>query len=135
MLANAEVKWAVLKAVDVFFDHIANGRLHESVACFTDDADITLIGSEAGELAVGAARIRALLADVYARPYRVLFRFSDRRVSAHGNVAWFTGEGTFRLSTGDEERPYRLSAVLERRGDRWLWQLFSGSEPHEAWPA
>jgi hypothetical protein len=46
-----------------------------------------------------------------------------------GNVAWVTGEGTYRLTTGGAELPYRLTAVLERRRDRWLWQVFSGSEP------
>ena len=129
MQANAETKWAVLKAVDTFFDHVANGRLRESLACFTEDVDIALIGCEHGELSIGAEAIRAHLAAIYARPYRVLFRFTERRVSALGSVAWFTGEGLYRHSTDDEERPYRLTAVLERRGDRWLWQLFSGSEP------
>ena len=53
----------------------------------------------------------------------------DRRVSAAGNVAWIMGEGTYTLSTGGEAFPYRLTGILERRRDRWLWQVFSGSEP------
>jgi ketosteroid isomerase-like protein len=129
MRAMAEVKWAVYKAADVLFDHIANGRLTPSVDCFTDDADVAMIGSEDGEVAIGPAAIRALFEALYKQPFRVIFSFPERRVSAHGNIAWFTAEGTFRLSTEDEERPYRLTGVLERRRDVWLWQLFSGSEP------
>ncbi len=129
MLANAEVKWAVYKAVDTLLEHIANGRLAESLACFTGDPDIALIGSEIGEVVVGPAALRAFLADLYARPYRVMFTLPERIVSAAGNVAWFTGEGTYSLSTGGDPSVYRLAGVLERRRERWLWQLFSGSEP------
>jgi len=129
MRALAEVKWGVLAAVDGLFDHIANGRHRETVESFTDDPDVMLIGSETGELAVGPEALRAFFADLYAQPYRVIFTLPERRVSAMGNVAWLTGEGTYRLSTGGEEKPYRLTAVLERRQERWLWQLFSGSEP------
>ena len=129
MIANAEVKWAVFKAVDTLLDHIANGRLRETVACFSDDADVALFGSEAGDRAIGSAAIRQHFADFYARPFRINFTFPDRRVSAHGNVAWFVGEGSYRLSTADSDMPYRLTGVFERRRDQWLWQLFCGSEP------
>lgn len=129
MLANAEVKWAVYNAVDALLDNIANGRFAESLACFTDDPDIALLGSEVGEVVVGPAALRAFFADLYARPYRIMFRLPERTVSAAGNVAWFTGDGTYRLSTGGDPSVYRLAGVLERRRERWLWQLFTGSEP------
>ncbi len=130
MLANAETKWAVLKAFNALIEHIANGRLRESMACFPEDADVALFGSEASDTSFGAEAIRAHLAEIYARPYRVLFDLQPGKVSAYGNVAWVTAEGTFYLSTEDERRRYRLSAIMERRGDRWLWQRFDGSEPH-----
>ncbi len=129
MRANAEAKWGVLKAVDALLDAIANGRFQESVDAFTGDEDAMLTGSEPGEIAIGPQALRAFFAGLYARPYRVIFTLPERRVSAMGNVAWLTGEGTYRMSTGGEEMPYRLTAVLERRQGRWLWQLFSGSEP------
>ena len=129
MLANAETKWGVLAAVDRLLDAIANGRQRELVEAFTGDDDAMLIGSEPGEIAIGPEALRAFFAELYARPYRVLFTLPERRVSAMGHVAWLTGEGTYRLSTGGEEMPYRLTAVLERRREQWLLQLFSGSEP------
>jgi ketosteroid isomerase-like protein len=129
MDANAEVRWAVFAAVDALLGHIANGRHRESIESFTGDADAMLIGSETGEVAVGPDALRSFFAELCARPYRVLFTLAERRVSASGNVAWVTGEGTYRLSTGGDSMPYRLTGVLERRRDRWLWQLFTGSEP------
>ena len=130
MLANAETKWAVLKSFNALVEHIANGRLNETLACFTEDADVSLFGSELSDTSLGASAIRQHMAEVYARPYRVLFDLQPGKVSSHGNVAWLTADGTLRLSTEDERRPYRLTGVFERRTDRWLWQLFSGSEPH-----
>jgi ketosteroid isomerase-like protein len=129
VLAKAEARWAVFKAVDALLDHIANGRKRESMACFSEDADAALVGSEVGEEAVGPEQLAAFFDELYARPYRVLFTLPERRVSLAGNVAWFTATGTYRLSTGGEPVPCRLTGVLERRRDQWLWQLFSGSEP------
>jgi ketosteroid isomerase-like protein len=129
MLANAETRWSVLAALDTLLGHIANGRLSETMACFTADADVTLLGSDLEDRCLGPEAIRAHFAALYAQPFRVLFDFPERRVSAHGHIAWLAAEGSYRLSNGDGEGPYRLAGVLERRQDRWLWQLFSGSEP------
>ena len=129
MLANAETKWAVLKVFGELIDHVANGRLNETMACFTDDADVSLYGSEEADTSLGAASIREHMAMLYARPYRILFDLQPGKVSAHGNVAWLTADGAVRRSTDDERRLYRLTAVFERRRGKWLWQVFSGSEP------
>jgi hypothetical protein len=129
MLANAETKWAVLKSFNALIEHIANGRLNERMACFSEDADVSLFGSERSDTSLGAGAIRQHMAEIYARPYRVLFDLQPGKVSSRGNVAWLTANGTLRLSTDDQRLPYRLTAVFERRVDRWLWQLFSGSEP------
>jgi len=129
MRAKAEARWGVLRAVDALLDHIANGRHRESVAAFSGDEDAMLIGPEPGEVAIGPAALSTFFAELYARPDRLIFTLPERRVSAMGTVAWLTGEGTYRLSTGGEERPFRLTAVLERRREVWLIQLFSASEP------
>lgn len=129
MRATAEVKWAVFKAIDTLLDNIANGRHAESVACFSGDDDVAIIGSEVGEVVVGPHALREFFAGLYARPYRILFTLPERQISASGNVAWFNGEGTYRISTEEGSSAYRLAGVLERRNGVWLWQLFSGSEP------
>ena len=129
MRAKAEATWGVLAAVDGLLDAIANGRHRESVDAFTGDEDAMLVGPEPGEVAIGPEALSAFFADLYARPDRLIFDLSERRVSAMGSVAWLTGEGTYRLSTGGADKPFRLVAVLERRRGVWLWQLFSASEP------
>lgn len=130
MLANAETRWAVFRAVDELLACIANGRHAETLACFTDDADVALFGAERGEVVRGQEALRSFFADLYAQEYRLLFTLEDRQVSAAGPVAWLTGEGTYRLSTGEGGGvPFRLIGVLERRREVWLWQVFSASEP------
>ena len=56
-----------------------------------------------------------------------------RRINASqlGDLAWFFADGQVVLSSGTEQRraPYRITGVLERHGDRWLWRQFHGSEP------
>ena len=110
MLAHAEVKWAVYKAIDDLLSHIADGRHPESVAAFTEDPDAAIYGSETGEAYVGPKSIRAFFADLYARPYRVIFTLPERTVSASGSVAWFTGEGTYRLMDAPETIGLELPA-------------------------
>ena len=129
MLANAETKWGVLRTFNALVEAIGNGRLNETMACFSDDADVALFGSEVAERSLGGAAIRQHMAELYARPYRILFDLTPGKVSAHGHVAWMTAEGTYRLSTDDASHPYRLTVVLERRREQWLLQLFSGAEP------
>ena len=129
MLANAETKWGVLKTFNALVEAIANGRLNETMACFTDDADVALYGSDLSDTSLGATAIRQHMAALYARPFRILFDLTPGKISALGPVAWLTADGTYRLSTEEADRPYRLSLVFERRRDQWLLQVFSGSEP------
>lgn len=130
MLANAETKWAVFRATDTLISAIGNGLHAETLACFTDDSDVSLFGADRGEAVRGPEALRAFFAGLYAEPYRLLFTLETRQVSAAGPVAWVTGEGTYALSTGEGGTiPFRLAGVLERRRDQWLWQMFSASEP------
>ncbi|MEJ0013076.1 MAG: nuclear transport factor 2 family protein [Bauldia sp.] len=129
MLANAETKWAVLKAFNALIDHIANGRLNETMACFSDHADVAFFGSEVGETAIGPEAVRTQFTAIYAQPFRVLFDLQPGKVSTQSNVAWLTADGTYRLSTDGERQPYRLTALMVRKEHHWLWQVFSGSEP------
>lgn len=128
MQAHAETKWGVLKTFDALIAAIANGRLNETMACFSEDPDVSLFGSEASDTSLGGAAIRAHMAAIYAKPFRILFDLTPGKVSAHGHVAWLTAEGSYRLSTEDVSRPYRLTLVFEKRREQWLVQLFSGSE-------
>jgi hypothetical protein len=129
VLAGAETKWAVLKTFNGLIEHIANGRLNETMACFSAEPDVALYGSEVSDVAIGPEAIRAHFAALYAKPFRVLFDLQPGKVSSQSNMAWLVADGTYRLSTEDADHPYRLAGLMVRRADQWLWQVFSGSEP------
>lgn len=53
-------------------------------------------------------------------------------VEVGGDIAFMTALGTARASgvlAGHDGTRYRLTGILLRTGDRWLWRVHHGSEP------
>jgi ketosteroid isomerase-like protein len=96
-----------------------------------DPSSALLIGSEDGEVASGRAEMTRLLTSVYALPVRIGWEWDEVAADASGDVAWVYAEGRLAMAgdSGVERKPYRMSGVLQRSNDRWLWRLFHGSEP------
>jgi ketosteroid isomerase-like protein len=87
----------------------------------TDDPTILLRGSDLGDVAEGAAAIRA-----HGERVGKSLRFHWRELDVHerGDVAWVNAEGTV------SQLPYRLTMVLLRNGDAdWRVHTFTGSVP------
>ena len=115
-------------ALGEFRAAVSQRRLEGVLSLFAPDADATLIGSSAGEIARGPLDLRSFLEQMFAGPQAVSWEWDDVSISAAGDVAWLWLEGALCLD-GRSERAYRISGVLERRQGRWLWSLFHGSEP------
>ena len=128
MQADAQTREEVLLTLAAFRSAISERRLEGALALFAPDADVTLIGSSAGELARGPLELRAFLERLLAGPETIGWEWDDVSISASGDVAWLWLEGGLVLD-GRSDRAYRISGVLERRSGRWLWTLFHGSEP------
>ena len=95
------------------------------------DADVVVVTSEE-PLLRGHEELVAFL-DRYVRgatTYSWEWRRHD--VSTSGSVAWLLAEGieTATSERGDERHPYRMTMLLERRGERWLLTHVHGSSPH-----
>jgi hypothetical protein len=111
------------------------GRLIRSRdLAFADEFDPTsflLVGSDAGEVASTRTEMEGLLASVYALPVRVSWQWEKVITKVAGDVALVFAEGHLVMSGSDEttRKPYRMSGVLQRSNDRWLWRLFHGAEP------
>jgi ketosteroid isomerase-like protein len=118
----------VFAAVDRFLEHLAEGRLEGAMECFAPDADIALYGSEVSEILIGPAALHGLLSKLTEGGGGPRFTLHARTLSARGDVAWFVAESEVAIGT-IRIKPYRIAGVLERRDGRWLWMLFSGSEP------
>jgi hypothetical protein len=128
MQADAATRSEVLLALGELRAAVAERRLEGVLTLFAPDADATLIGSDAGEIAVGPMSLRPFLEDLFDSPDTYSWEWDDVNVSCCGEVAWLWTDGAL-VVNGRSERPYRITGVLERRQGRWLWTLFHGAEP------
>ena len=107
------------------------GDLDEALGWCSDD--IVFIGSGEGEEAVGRDALPRMFAAL--APLSDGLQFSVAWESVHvevlGDVAVVLAWGQARIAGRgrDDTLRYRLTGVLVRRGDRWLWRVYHGSEP------
>jgi ketosteroid isomerase-like protein len=126
--ADAQTREEILWTLGELRAAVSERRIEGVLSLFAPDADTTLIGSSAGEIARGPLELRAFLERLFASPQTVGWEWDDVSVSAQGDVAWLWLEGALVLD-GRSDRAYRISGVLERRAGRWLWTFFHGAEP------
>jgi hypothetical protein len=122
------VEAELFTAIDRFFDHVADRRLEDTLACFAPDDDVALYGSEVSETVIGADALRRFFECLYRNSVGPRFRFGNRRATVRGEVAWFTAEAEVAIAE-QMIAPYRLTGILEYRGGKWFWRHFHGSEP------
>ncbi|MEJ2555862.1 MAG: nuclear transport factor 2 family protein [Anaerolineae bacterium] len=113
------------------FDDLVSTQNLQVLAEFAPGDEVLLVGSDAGEVATGRQELEAFFARIFARDTTFSWEWDRIDVSHAGDLAWFFAEGRVVLSTAKEQRraPYRITGVLERHGERWLWRQYHGSEP------
>ena len=129
----AAVQAEVRQALDQISERSARGDLSAVMALFDDEADILLVGSDKGEVFKGRAVMEGWLGQLY-RGNGFSWQMDRVDISSHGDTAWAFVEGKMHVRdklTGKLRfsTPYRFSAVMVKRGDRWAWRLFHGSAP------
>jgi ketosteroid isomerase-like protein len=130
MRSDAEVRSQVREVLERFDDLVSTQNL-QVLAEFAPGDEVLLVGSDAGEVATGRQELEAFFARIFARDTTFSWEWDRIDVSHAGDLAWFFAEGRVVLSTAKEQRraPYRITGVLERHGERWLWRQYHGSEP------
>jgi len=128
MEADAEAVIDALTALDEAFE-----RRDLQAALDLCTEDVVFIGSGEGEEAVGREKIGPMFAAV--APHLEGMKFSlaweGVEVEVLGDVAvlYAWGPATLVTSRRSTSFRYRLTAVLVRDGERWLWRIHHGSEP------
>jgi ketosteroid isomerase-like protein len=130
MQSDAEVRSQVCEVLERFNDLVSTQNL-QVLAEFAPGDEVLLVGSDAGEVATGRQELEAFFARIFARDTTFSWEWDRISVSHAGDLAWFFADGRVVLSTAKEQRraPYRITGVLERHGERWLWRQYHGSEP------
>ena len=90
-----------------------------------------LYGSEAHEVDETREDLIRHMNGLFAKPYRIRFRFARLSADRLGEVAWVNAPATLVIVHADRtvELPYRLFAVFQNIEGAWHWRVFSGSEP------
>jgi len=129
--ANAETETALLEVLERFCAGFAARHLDGVMLVLAPDPDIVMVTSEESLLR-GPEEIRTFL-DRYARGSTTYSWSWDRiGVSAAGTIGWLLAEGTETAATQaeQEQHPYRMTMVCEKRGVHWLLLQVHGSSPH-----
>ncbi|HEX2711852.1 MAG TPA: nuclear transport factor 2 family protein [Candidatus Acidoferrales bacterium] len=128
---DAKTEADVLAMLDEFNGAFARKDEQRIMALFATDPDIVFIGLEADETAIGPNALEILLKEIFSRRESYSWEWKRRSVSAVESVAWVTVDAVVRAKGGERDLalPYRLTGVLEKRGDRWVWMQYHGSEP------
>jgi ketosteroid isomerase-like protein len=130
MLSDADTRSAVRGVLERFF-RLVSTRSMQVLAEFAPGDDVLLVGSDAGEIATGPQELEEFFTRIFARSSTFSWKSRHIKVSRAGDIAWFFADGQMivKSAEGQERGPYRISGVLERLGDQWLWRQYHGSEP------
>lgn len=120
---------AVLTALSRAF---ARRDLEAMLALFSRRPDTTYAGSESGEVATGAERLRALFSALLGREEAYSFEFQASLQVPVGDAVGVLAEGLGKATGPDgsvEVFAYRLTGILVPEEGNWTWLLLNGSEP------
>lgn len=105
------------------------------VAAFeaTCTKDFLFIGSTEGEEVAGRGGTKAMFDAIACRSEGARFKlvWESVDVNVDGDTAHLAALGTASFETKYRATTsrYRLTGVLQRSGERWLWRVHHGSEP------
>ncbi len=131
MTTDAHTEDALVGALESFCSAFEARDPEAVTRLFAPDPDIVVVTSEEALLR-GPDELRAFLRAYVRGPTTYSWTWDSREVSSAGAVAWLLAEGTETAATedGEENHPYRMTLVCERRDDRWLLVQIHGSSPH-----
>lgn len=87
---------------------------------FSKNDDILVLGTNAGEWARGYPAVGEFIRRDWLNWGDFRFAVDDSIVWSSGDVAWMASIGA--LHKNGSDRPLRLSAILTRHGNRWLFR-------------
>ena len=130
--ADVQTKAALLEILECFCSGFAARDAEVVMQLFAPDGDVVMVTSEESLLR-GSEEVRAFLHSYAQGTTKYSWAWDRRDVFAAGAVGWLLAVGaeTATAEEGEEQHPYRMSMVCEKRDDRWLLVQVHGSCPHE----
>jgi ketosteroid isomerase-like protein len=131
MKADEKTETAVMAVVNKFNEAYSRRDMDSLLALFAPDPDLIVIGTGADERRVGLAELKFQAERDWSQSESLSFELGWRSVSATGSVAWLAAEGIGQGKIDSQEIrfPWRLTAVLEKRANKWLFVQMHLSVP------
>lgn len=122
MKADAKTEAAVLAVMNKFMAAYQERDIEGLMSSLSPDDDIFMFGTNIDEKRTGRAECKFQAERDWSQTEALAFNLTWHRISAAGPVAWVAGEGLGQGKTGGQafEFPFRMTTVLEQRGDEWF---------------
>jgi hypothetical protein len=136
MRADGGTESAVLAVLNKFVECYTKRDIGGITSLFVKDADLLFYGSGSDEKRIGIDEIGAQMKRDWAQSEAVSLRITWSSVSMAGSVAWVGADGVVHAELKEHEVifPFRITAVLEKRKEGWLFVQWHGSIPLPAQP-
>ncbi len=142
MEADDKLKHQILELLDNYAQVYGNKDLEGILKLFTEDDDLVVIGTGYDEWINGKSELRSGFSRDLEQVESIGVKFRNITISSAGEVAWLSCHMNMDALIDGQELflPGRLSAVLEKRNDKWLFAHLHYSLPAaeqeegKAWP-
>lgn len=122
--ASPEVRAGALLALNKLQEGYARRDVNDLGAfmysLFARDGDILILGADGGEWIHGYANAAEFIRGDWLKWGSLSLSVGDSIVCSSGDVAWTATIGEVRWKNA--HRPLRLSAILVRKGDQWVFR-------------
>ena len=121
MKANEKTEAEVMSAVNKYIEAYQTRNIEQLMSLFVPDDDQVHFGTGADEKRIGRDQIRFQAERDWSQTEALTFNLNWHQISAAGPVAWIAAEGLGQGEAGGQafEFPIRMTAVAEKRGDKW----------------
>lgn len=142
MEAEDQVKNEIIGLLENYAQAYKDKDLEGIMRLFVEDDDLVVIGTGYDEWVNGKSELRSGFERDMGQADSVNVKFRNILISAAGNVTWLSGHMNMEAIVEGQEifLPGRLSAVLEKRNNKWLFTHLHYSLPAaeqeegKAWP-
>jgi ketosteroid isomerase-like protein len=133
MRADPETRSAINEVLNKLGAAMETKSTAAAMTLFSNDPNMMSFGPAAQDTAIGQTQTKEWLDRFLAKADPVRFKFGYTTVKARGEVAWVDAHIMYTAKKGEEKKEFdiNLSGVLEKTGDKWLWNQFHMSMPAE----
>lgn len=143
MNADQQTTSEVKETLNRFSDAFTRRDMEGLTATLAPDPDVTFFGTGADEERTGVSEIQEQMQRDWAQSEAASINWDRVSISSQGSVAWIAGDATLKATVNGKEiaLPGRVTAVMDKRDDRWLidqWHLsvpLSGQEQGQSFPS